>query len=131
MKMKNLLLFFLALIVVVPAWGDTAAPVSWAGVVIELKGPAESVSALVAKLKEAPVYKAASCETASKLEATVTINCAKADNRLMAFLGKNAPATVQWSISSAAAGGKCTGNCILMPCPSATVCCNTTTHKPC
>lgn len=129
--MKNLLLLLLALNAVAPAWGDTAAPVSWAGVVIELKGPAESVSALVAKLEKDAAYKAAACGPAKTTEGSTKIDCAKPDNKLMAFLGMNAPATVQWNISSAVVGGKCTGNCIMMPCPSTSVCCNLTTHKPC
>lgn len=127
MKLKNLLLCLLALLVVSPAWAGDAAPVSWAGVVIELKGPTESVSALVAELKKTKAYKAAACDVSSELK----IECAKADSGLLAFLGKKAPATVQWSISSAPVEGKCTTGCALMACPSTVMCCNTTTHKPC
>lgn len=128
--MKNLLLSLLALIVVVPAWAGDAAPVSWAGVVIELKGPTESVSALVAKLKKAPAYKAAACEAVNESK----FDCAKADSGLMAFLGKNAPASIQWSISSSAAEGKCLPGCAIMQCPppgGPIRCCNLTTKMPC
>ena len=131
MKMKNLLLFLLALIAVAPAWGDTAASASWAGVAIELKGSAKSVSALLADLEKEAVYKGAACTAAKKHGKTAKITCEKADSGLMDFLGKNAPATVQWSISSSAAGGRCTTGCALMACPITVVCCSITTHKPC
>lgn len=134
--MKNLLLCLLALFVVAPAWGGDAAPLSL-GVVIELKGPADGVSTLVAKLKKIPAYKAAACEAANNLEATVKIACAKADGRLMVFLDKNAPATVQWNISSSSGGKPCPGTagCKVMNCPppgGPSMCCHMTApYAPC
>jgi hypothetical protein len=128
--MKNLLLLLLTLVAIAPAWGENAAPLSL-GVVIELKGPTEGVSDLVAKLKNAPVYKAAACETANKSEATVRIDCAKADSGLMVFLSKNAPPTVQWSISAAEGSRPCPGTpgCQVMHCPPPNgplMCCHST-----
>lgn len=126
--MKKLLLL-LALIAPASGIAAPAAPAGWAGVAIELKGSPEEVSALAAKLKKAPAYKAAACEAASESK----INCAKADNRLMAFLSKNAPATVQWSISSIAAEPKCLPGCSLMHCPppGGPIMCCTISGTPC
>lgn len=134
MKIENLVLLLSALIVVLPAWGENAAPPSL-GIAIEVKGKVEDVSALVVKLKKAPAYKAATCEAANKLEADVMIVCAKADGRLMAFLDKNAPGTVQWSISSAGER-PCPGTpgCAVMHCPppgGPIMCCNQTTLQAC
>lgn len=128
--MKNLLLCLLALIVVAPAWGKGDAPLSL-GVVIELKGSTEEISALAAKLKKAPAYKAAACEAPNNLEASVKIVCAKADGRLMTFLDKNAPATVQWSISAGEGHRICPGTpgCQVMHCPPPNgpiMCCHST-----
>ena len=141
MKMKNLLLLLSAL-VVVPAWAADPAPAPAKpkpaakqaaslslGVAIELKGSSEDVSALVAKLKNAPVYKAAACEIVSESK----IACAKADGALMVFLDKNAPGAVQWTIISN--GGKpCPTGCQVMLCPPPNgplVCCNPGTLKAC
>lgn len=136
--MKKLLLCFLALIVVAPAWGGSAVLASWAGVAIEFKGPAESVSALVAKLEKDPVHKAAACGPARTAEGATKIDCDKADTGLMAFLGQNELATVQWSISSVAAGPKpCPGTpgCVVMRCPPPSgpnMCCHSTApYAPC
>lgn len=135
--MKKLLLGLLALLVVAPAWGDNvkanAKAFSLAGVVIGLNNLTgnDEVSAVVAKLKENAVYQDAACGPAKTVKGSTRIYCAKNDSRLMAFLTENAPVTVRWDISCATAGGKCNAGCALMPCPSAVVCCNTTTHKPC
>ncbi len=134
--MKKLLLCLLALLVVAPAWGGTATFISWAGVAIELKGSAESVSTLVAGLEKEAVYKDAACSTvpAKKSGKTARISCDKADSGLMDFLTKNAPATVQWSISSVPAVGKCLPGCATMHCPppgGPVRCCNTTTYAAC
>lgn len=123
--MKKLLLSLLALIVVAPAWGASS------GIAIEVKSEkAEEVSALVAKLKKAPAYKAAACNIANKLAEDVMIVCDKADGRLVTFLDKNAPVSVKWSISSAT-DRPCPGTpgCQIMHCPppgGPTMCCHTT-----
>lgn len=131
--MKNLLLFLLASIIVAPVWAKGAESLSL-GVVIELKGSSpEEIATLIAKLKKAPVYKAAACEAANESK----IACAKADNRLMGFLSKNAPASVQWSISSADGARPCPGTtgCTIMHCPPPTgpiMCCHSTApYGPC
>lgn len=132
--MKKLLLCLLALTAVAPAWGGSAVLASWAGVVVELKGANQDISALAAKLEKDRVYKAAACAPANIAGETAKIDCAKADSGLMAFLGKNAPATVQWSIASVAAENKCTPGCVSMKCPPPNgplVCCNTATYQPC
>lgn len=125
--MKNLLLCLLALTVAVPAW---AGSTSWVGVDIELKGPPESVSVLVANLKKQKVFKAASCEISNESK----ISCAMADSRLMAFLGKNASVTTQWSISSSPIQNKCVPGCRTMRCPPPNgpmTCCNVFTLQVC
>lgn len=124
--MKNLLLSLLALIVVVPAWAGDAAPLSL-GIAIEFKGPSKDVADLVAKLKKDPVYKAATCESVNESK----VACAKADGGLLAFLDKNAPAAVKWSISAADGTKPCPGTvgCKVMNCPppgGPLRCCHTT-----
>ena len=137
--MKNLLLL-LSVLIVVPAWAGDAVPVSGTGVVIELKGSAKSLSVLVADLEKDAVYKAAECSSKpmKKSGKTAKITCAQADGALLAFLAKNAPANVHWSISAAAtkrvstATSKgvaplgCPTGCSLMNCPppgGPVVCC--------
>lgn len=144
--MKNLLLLLSAL-VVVPAWAEEA-PVTGTGVVIELKGSAKSVHALVADLEKETVYKDAACSSkpAKKPGRTAKITCAKTDGALLAFLGNNAPANIHWSISAAATKSLSTAankgvlacpppiGCAMMHCPPPTgpiVCCNQTTLKVC
>lgn len=132
--MKKLLLCLLALIVVAPAWGSSAVLASWAGVIVELKGSNQDISALAAKLEKAPVYKAAACAPANIAGDAAKIDCAKADSGLMTFLGKNAPATVQWSISSAAVENKCLPGCTTMRCPppgGPVMCCYMSNYTPC
>lgn len=125
--MKNLLMCLLALVVVAPAWGGEAAFVSL-GVAIEFKGPPKDVADLVAKLKKDPVYKAATCESVNESK----VACAKADGGLLAFLDKNAPAAVKWSISAADGAKPCPAGCAAMPCPSIVRCCTIATpHQPC
>lgn len=128
--MKNLLLLLSALIVV-PAWAGDAVPANETGVIIGLEGSAKSLSALVADLEKDAVYKAAECSSKPmrKSGKTAKITCAQADGALLAFLGKNAPANVHWSISAAAAkrvpfaASKgvaplgCPSGCSLMNCP--------------
>jgi len=138
--MKITLLILLSLIVM-PAWAEDAAapsvskpetiqaaPAPETSVVIELKGSSKNVSAVASGLEKEAVYKDAACSTANnKSGKAARITCTKADSALMTFLTKNAPAKVQWSISPAG----CPTGCLLMPCPSITVCCSKTTHKPC
>lgn len=134
MKIRNLLLSLFALIIVAPAWGGSPESIGWAGVTIELKGPDQSVAALAAKLEKDPVHKAASCGPAKAAEGATKTDCARADSGLMAYLSKNELATVQWSISSSDAGGRCPVGCVYMHCPPPTgpvVCCNTATYKAC
>lgn len=145
--MKNLLLLLSALIVV-PAWAGDAVPASGTGVVIELKGSAKSLSALVADLEKDAVYKAAECSSKpmKKSGKTAKITCAQADGALLAFLGNNAPANIHWSISAAATKSLSTAankgvlacpppiGCAMMHCPPPAgpiVCCNQTTLKVC
>ena len=121
--MKKMLLCLLALIAVAPAWGENDAPISL-GIVIDLKGASEDVFSLIAKLKKAPVYKAAVCEIANESQ----IVCAKVNGGLMVFLDKNAPATVEWSISGSGSR-PCPGTpgCQVMHCPppnGPTMCCH-------
>lgn len=156
MKMKNLLLLLSALIAV-PAWAadatpavkPTAQPVSAAetGIVIVLKGTNKGVAALAANLEKEAVYKEANCSSkpAKKPGKTAKITCAKADGALLAFLSKNAPAKVQWSISAAATksipvttkgAAYCPPpiGCAMMNCPppgGPLRCCNQTTRMPC
>jgi len=68
-------------------------------VVIELKGPAKSVAAMVAELEQDAVYKDAACSHAGKPGKTATITCANADSGLMAFVSHNLAEKVRWSIS--------------------------------
>jgi hypothetical protein len=144
--MKNMLLFLLALIVV-PVWAEDvavapttqkstamqAAPVAETGVVIELKGSAKSISALVTDLEKEAVYKEAACVTTKTTGEIAKVSCAKADSALMAFMAKNASAKVHWSISGAGTNALqgCPAGCVMMPCPTLNKCCSLTTHKPC
>lgn len=121
--MRKLLLLLCALIFAAPAWAGDAVPVNETGVVIELKGSAKNLSALAADMEKDAVYKAAECSSKpmKKSGKTAKITCAKADGALLAFLGKNAPANVHWSISAAANKGVsplgCPAGCSLMHCP--------------
>lgn len=116
--MKNLLILLLVSILVAPAWGKDAAHLSL-GVSIELKGSTQDVSALAGKLKKTSAYKAADCTEAKSSEESLIMACSKADGRLMGFLGRNAPATVQWSITSIVGARICPGTpgCQVMSCP--------------
>lgn len=140
--MKNLLLLLSALIAV-PAWAGEV-PVSETGVVIELKGSAKSLSALVADLEKDAVYKAAECSSKPmrKSGKTAKITCAQADGALLTFLVKNAPTNVHWSISAAASKAlssaanksilSCPTGCTLAHCPAPAgpiVCCKN--NVPC
>lgn len=141
----KILMLLLSALIVVPAWAGEV-PVSATGVVIELKGSAKSLSALVADLEKDAVYKAAECSSKpmKKSGKTTKITCAQADGALLAFLAKNAPANVHWSISAAAAkkisaaASKgvaplgCPTGCLLMNCPppgGPVVCCKN--NVPC
>lgn len=139
--MKNMLLFLLSMIVAAPAWAGDEPPAA-TGVVIELKGPAKSVAALVADLEKDKAYQDAACSPGRKSGKAAKIACAQADSALMAFLGKNAPAKVRWSISSTATPATtksvtplgCPTGCALMNCPppgGPYRCCNTKTYAPC
>jgi len=124
--MKKIVLLLLSALVVAPAWAEEekapapsakpaemqaasadaqtaetrAAPVAQTGVVIELKGAAKDTAALSANLEKDAVFKDAGCSTKSARK-SAKITCAKADSGLMAFLAKNAPANIRWSISAA------------------------------
>lgn len=143
--MKNLLLFLLALITS-PAWAGDAAPDTQTAVIIELKGPAQSTTALIADLEKQAVYKEALCATtpAKKAGKTAKISCTKADSALMSFLSSNTPANVRWSISGTAptAAGQtpdsttslCPTGCFMMNCPPPSgpvKCCRPPAYTPC
>jgi hypothetical protein len=129
--MKKLLMFLLALIVVAPAWAKDDSALSSTGVVIKLKGSGESVSTLVADLKKQKVFKTAICGIVEESE----IYCGIADSGLMAFIGENAPAAVEWSISSTPPiHTLCVPGCRAMHCPppgGPVTCCNTSTLQAC
>jgi len=145
MKMLPLLLA----LIVVPAWAGDAAPVTEQSVNIELKGATKSLSALVADLEKEAVYKEAGCSSKPVKSGKIAkISCVKADSTLMAFLSKNAPAKVNWTISSTATSASkapaaasaeitplgCPVGCALMACPPPSgpvKCCNVTTHGSC
>ncbi len=140
--MKNLLL--LLAFIAVPVWAGDAVPVSETGVVIELKGKAQGLSALMAGLEKETAYNEAGCSSKpAKSGKTAKITCAKADGALLTFLSKNAAAKVHWTISAAATSAapsavssplSCPTGCSLMNCPPPSgpvMCCNTTTHQPC
>lgn len=123
--MKNILLFLLT-VIVVPAWAEDVMSDTAAGVIIELKGSSQDISALTAKLEKETVYQDAVCSSqlARKSGKILKINCAKADSALMTFLSKNAPTKVHWSISVAAAKLNisaapvgCATGCQMLYCP--------------
>lgn len=151
--MKNMLLILLALIVMpaaIPVWaGDVpiapatakpsmqTAPGAETSVVIEFKGSAQSTSALTANLERQAVYKDAICSTApvKKPGETAKITCIKADGALLAYLSRNAPADVQWSITrTPATAAGCPAGCSLMNCPPPAGpmrCCRVPGYTPC
>lgn len=140
--MKKMLLL-LSVLIVAPAWAEAPAQTATTGnaVVIELKGQARSVSALIADLKKDEVYQAAACSTGKKSGKTTKITCSKTDGALLTFLANNAPAEVRWSISAAPAGWVpqppgCPppAGCSMMNCPppgGTYRCCNNNTRMPC
>ncbi|MFH0933652.1 MAG: hypothetical protein V1879_00430, partial [Pseudomonadota bacterium] len=108
--MKKILL--LAALIVAPAWAgdikvmptasqvvmhDTPAP---SGIVIELKGDAKDVAALVADLEKEAIFKEAACTVRESQEST-KISCARADGKQMEYLDAYPSAKVHWSISGA------------------------------
>ncbi len=138
--MNRYVLLFLSALIVAPAWAAEekasipalqkpaemqAAPVIQTSVVIELKGPAQSVAALTADLEKDASYKEAGCSSkpAKKSAKTATITCAKADSALMAFLVKNAAVNIHWTISGTAytftanSSNGCPAGCYYMQCP--------------
>lgn len=134
-------LSFLLAMIALPAWAADTAPTAERGMSIELKGPAPSVSALVADLEKNAAYKDAGCAARTgKAGKKARIACARADGALLTALGGSAPADVRWTISSAMAVGApaaplgCPVGCSYMRCPPPSgpaACCNTTTLKVC
>lgn len=122
--MKKMLL--LLSLIAVPAWAEDSAVASpvpqleamqaapATRVAIEFKGPAKSTSALVAGLEKEAVYKEAACS--KKAGKTARITCANANGRLMEFLLKNAPASVQWSTTNLTL--TCLNGCVYTQCPA-------------
>lgn len=125
--MKKILLS-LSTLIVASVWAGWALAAD-AGVVIELKGSAKSVHALLADLEKEAVYKDAACSLDKKSGKTTKVICATADGALLNFLSRNAPTGVRWSISGTATQvmsvtRSCPTGCALKTCNGVTTCFN-------